>query len=141
VDGGEPFANLVMDDAGNLLGATWAGGTHGEGLLYKLAPRGKRWRYSILTTFDDNAGQLPDSVMLDPSGALFGTTLSDGIGFGGTVFKYDGVLQTLYRFCSERHCADGRGPNSVIQDSAGNLFGTTGERGHRDSGTLFELSP
>jgi hypothetical protein len=81
------------------------------------------------------------SVMLDATGALFGTTLSDSIGFGGTIFKYDGALQALYRFCAEKHCADGRGPNSLIQDSAGNLFGTTGSEGHRDSGTLFELSP
>jgi uncharacterized repeat protein (TIGR03803 family) len=140
-DGGDPFASLVMDGAGNLLGATWSGGEFGEGLLYKLTPRAKHWRYSILTTFDDYAGQLPSSVMLDATGALFGTTLSDSIGFGGTIFKYDGALQALYRFCAEKHCADGRGPNSLVQDSAGNLFGTTGSEGHRDSGTLFELSP
>jgi hypothetical protein len=82
--------------------------------------------------------------MLDASGALFGTTLTGNSGFGdygGTIFKYDGALQTLYDFCSERHCTDGRGPNSVIQDGAGNLFGATEEKGHRDSGTLFELSP
>lgn len=141
-DGGEPFSNLVMDASGNLLGSTWSGGMFGHGILYKLAPLGgMHWQYSVLTTFDNNPGQLPDSLLLDASGVLFGTTLDGGAGFAGTVFKYDGALTTLYSFCAEKRCTDGESPlGNLIEDSAGNLFGTTEYKGHRRSGTIFELS-
>jgi len=47
----------------------------------------------------------------------------------GTVFKItlDGVLTTLYNFCSLANCADGGAPvTGVIQATDGNFYGTTG---------------
>jgi uncharacterized repeat protein (TIGR03803 family) len=77
---------LVLDAAGNLWGATPAGGTHGQGTVFKLSPAG------LLTTlynFGDaaNDGKIPNGVIRDNSGNLFGTTYAGGANNLGTVFK------------------------------------------------------
>jgi len=47
---------------------------------------------------------------------------------------------TLYNFCSVSGCSDGGLPYAgVIQDSAGNLYGTTVAGGTLKAGTVFEL--
>jgi uncharacterized repeat protein (TIGR03803 family) len=35
-DGGQPFAGVIRDLAGNLYGTTYDGGTSGSGVVYKL---------------------------------------------------------------------------------------------------------
>jgi uncharacterized repeat protein (TIGR03803 family) len=142
-DGAEPFSNVVMDDAGNIFGTTTGGGFLGGGVIFKLAPpAGADWQYSVLAKFDHNTGERPVGLTLGPGGALFGATSSGGANFAGTVFKFDGTLAPIYTFCSEPRCTDGKSPlNGLIEDSAGNLFGTAEDRGHKHAGTLFELSP
>jgi uncharacterized repeat protein (TIGR03803 family) len=82
---GAPGA-LVLDAAGNLWGATPTGGSHGHGTVFKLSPAG------VLTTlynFGDlaNDGNIPNGVIQDNSGNLFGTTYAGGANNRGTVFK------------------------------------------------------
>ncbi len=82
---GAPGA-LVLDSAGNLWGATPTGGSHGQGTVFKLSPAG------VLTTlynFGDSAhdGDIPNGVIQDKSGNLFGTTYAGGANNLGTVFK------------------------------------------------------
>jgi uncharacterized repeat protein (TIGR03803 family) len=77
---------LVLDAAGDLWGATPAGGSHGQGTVFKLSPAG------VLTTlynFGDlaNDGNIPNGVIQDNSGNLFGTTYAGGANNRGTVFK------------------------------------------------------
>jgi uncharacterized repeat protein (TIGR03803 family) len=50
-------------------------------------------------------------------------------------------LVTLYSFCpQENGCADGQYPNAgLVEDSAGDLFGTTIDGGSTGQGTVFEL--
>jgi len=85
-------------------------------------------------------------VIRDPEGNLYGTTngsYSD-VGGGGTnnagvVFKVDtcGNETVLYSFTGG---ADGSSPNSVIRDSAGNLYGTTTNGGGTSgAGVVFEV--
>jgi hypothetical protein len=46
----------------------------------------------------------------------------------------------LYDFCSQSNCADGHDPVAgVIQDDAGNLFGTTKLGGENNQGVAFEI--
>src|SRR5271167_4434526 len=54
------------------------------------------------------------------------------------------TFSTLYNFGSVTNgtaILDGRGPNSLIAGSDGNLYGTTGGGGSNDVGTMFKLTP
>src|SRR6266851_2388500 len=55
--------------------------------------------------------------------------------------------QTLYSFCSQANCTDGRQPNGgLIMDAAGNLYGTSSGGGNTcssdagDCGVVFKLA-
>ncbi len=86
-------------------------------------------------------------VVRDIEGNLYGTTngaYSD-IGGGGThnagvVFKVDtsGNETVLYSFTGGN---DGSSPNAVIQDLAGNLYGTTNGGGTAGFGVVFKVDP
>jgi uncharacterized repeat protein (TIGR03803 family) len=85
-DGGAPFyAGVVRDSAGNLYGATYAGG-NGVGVVYKIDTNGIE---TVLHTFTHGAdGYRPYAgVALDAAGNLYGTTSSGGLYGNGTVYK------------------------------------------------------
>jgi uncharacterized repeat protein (TIGR03803 family) len=71
-----------------------------------------------------------------------------GANNGGTVFRMtlSGTLTTLYSFCSQPACADGQYPAAgLVQDTNGNLYGTTADGGANacsglTCGTVFSLS-
>jgi uncharacterized repeat protein (TIGR03803 family) len=160
VDGKEPFASLVFDQAGNLYGTTESGGAHGGGTVFKLAPNADgSWRESVLYSFCSRTncvdGEAPfASLIFDQTGNLYGTTKCGGAHVGGgsgggTVFKLapnaDGSWResVLYSFCSRTNCVDGEAPlASLIFDQTGNLYGTTQVGGaHGVGGTVFKLAP
>jgi uncharacterized repeat protein (TIGR03803 family) len=150
-DGEEPYGGVIMDGAGNLIGTASDGGSRGKGVIFELSPSGSQWQYSVLADFGGESGSFPESdLMLDANGNLFGTTFEGGINSkrgkqgrsGGTVFEFNGSLQALYSFCGQPGCMDGSNPFAgVIEDSAGNLYGTTGYGGKHQDGVVFELSP
>ena len=148
VNGGSPNA-VIVDAAGNLYG-TAGGGT--DGIVFKLTPNHE---FSVLYSFAGGTGDgcLPFSgLLLDAAGNLYGTTNHCGAFGYGTVFKLDaaGNETTLYSFTGG---ADGSFPYAgLVQDAAGNLYGTTGFGGDFDHdctlsgdtpgcGVVFELSP
>jgi uncharacterized repeat protein (TIGR03803 family) len=101
---------------------------------------------------DCDDGAFPQAgLVADPSGNLYGTTyfggLADcGTGHCGTVFELSPTgagkyaYARLYSFCSAAACADGVHPyDTVIVDTAGNLYGTASGGGKQGAGTIFEL--
>ena len=93
-----------------------------------------------LITFNGTNGTEPNyDLYIDASGNLFGTTMSGGANGKGTVFEVPAGtnnLVTLYSFSS----ATGIIPiGGVIEDSSGDLFGTTNRGGTNNDGTVFEL--
>ncbi|HSC18566.1 MAG TPA: choice-of-anchor tandem repeat GloVer-containing protein [Rhizomicrobium sp.] len=159
-DGYPPISGLVLDSAGNLFGTSQFGGTIAGcppfnswcGVVFKIAPDGT---FSDLHDFcSENScvdGAEPinqGGLILDGAGNLYGTTNMCGFtcvnGWGGTVFKLSGnTLETLYSFCQVGNCEDGSNPTAgLVQDAAGNLFGTTSGGGINGYyGTVFEISP
>ena len=152
-DGGGAFGSLVRDGAGNLYGATEDGGTvASNGVVFELSPpaAGKmKWNEMVIYRFKGNQdGASPIAgLVIDPTGALYGTTLLGG-GGAGTVFKLTPPAAgksawtetVLHRFSG----ADGTNPAAtLLLDPAGHLFGTTcGCYGSSQSqGTVFELAP
>jgi uncharacterized repeat protein (TIGR03803 family) len=145
-DGTNPVSGLVMDEKGNLYGTTPIGGVNKSGTVFRVDSDGHE---KVLYNFcsqggaDCTDGYEPDGLIRDTKGNLYGTTYGGGAYDGGAVFKLDkkGNETVLYSFCSEggSSCIDGNGPNGVIQDAAGNLYGTTSGGGANGGGTVFEL--
>jgi uncharacterized repeat protein (TIGR03803 family) len=149
-DGAQPSGGLIRDAAGNLYGTTNFGGTNGLGAVFKLDGTGHE---TVLYSFCPGGnpckdGSVPSAALIqDAAGNLYGTTEYGGTNGpdGGTVFKLDstGHETVLYSFCSEggSKCTDGEGPLAgLIQDAAGDLYGTTWEGGAKGDGTVFKLA-
>jgi uncharacterized repeat protein (TIGR03803 family) len=76
-------------------------------------------------------------------GNFYGTTYGGGAKNGGTTFKItpNGVLSTLYSFCSLANCADGTAPTAgLVQATDGNFYGTTYSGGQFADGTVFRIT-
>jgi uncharacterized repeat protein (TIGR03803 family) len=156
-DGGNPGGDaLVRDAAGNLYGTASGGGASNAcfggpcGVVFKLSPAGTE---TVLHTFTGGAdGGVPFAGLTrDAAGNLYGTTGHGGASGNGVVFElircdsapsgYD--FKVLYTFTGG---ADGGPfPSGLIQDTAGNLYGTTEEGGSRacspGCGTVFKVGP
>ncbi len=143
-DGSTPVAGLTIDSAGNLFGATMLGGTgpaqFGNGTAFELSGP-SHGTFTTLTSFNGSNGTGPQNTLtLDSSGDLFGTTSSGGAGGAGTVFELSGpnhnTLTTLVNF----NGPNGSAPYSGLTIVGDDLFGTTSAGGANGYGTVFELS-
>ena len=89
-----------------------------------------------------NDGSEPESGLIaDQSGNFYGTTFEGGASDEGTVFELapDGAETILHAFTGG---TDGGLPEAgLIEDAAGNLFGTTQFGGAYNRGVIFELTP
>jgi uncharacterized repeat protein (TIGR03803 family) len=142
-DGAVPFAGVIFDNAGNLYGTTFGGGT-GSGTVFRLTPPGNGWTEKILYNFQGNDGDFPYAgLIFDQSGNLYGATSDGGTGGGGTVFELSPsggswTLTVLYSFTGTQGC----GPfANLVMDAAGNLDGTTYCDGAYGFGSVFKLTP
>ncbi len=82
---------LVPDTNGNLYGAVNGGGTTRPGSIFELTPPATahgKWVETDLLSFTKANGYQPNApLIIDASGALYGTTIKGGPAKGGTVFK------------------------------------------------------
>jgi len=142
-DGQYPLAGMIFGQSGSLNGTTYYGGANSNGAVYQLTPSGSGWSESVLYSFQgSNDGANPAAgVISDSAGNLYGATTVGGSGGGGTVFELtpsngQWILSVLYSFTGSAGPA-----NSLVMDTAGNLYGTTVEDGTFGAGTVFELTP
>ncbi len=56
-NGQTPYGDLIIDSSGNLYGTTASGGQNGGGVVFKLAPSGGGFTYSVLYSFSSCAVQ------------------------------------------------------------------------------------
>ena len=139
--GGDPYASLARDAAGNLYSTVdYGGGTSYAGGVFKVAPDGTE---TMLYNFTGGAdGAYPfSSVVRDSKGNLYGTTSQGGSDNAGVVFKVDpsGTETVLHNFAGG---ADGVIPTGgLVRDKAGNLYGTTSQGGTSNDGIVFKISP
>jgi uncharacterized repeat protein (TIGR03803 family) len=118
---------LVSDQAGNLYGVSPSGGAQENGAVFELAPSSSRhWVETILYSFTGGSdGGGPTTLLFGNDGNLYGMAAGGGTNGGGVVFQLtpsaNGWTEAvLYDFPAEPY---GTNPHSLLQDSAGNLFG------------------
>ena len=133
-----PSSPLLLASDGNFYGVTSAGGTSGDGTLYRISPAGA---YTVLYSFpiyNGSALSIPEGPLIQASnGELVGTCYDGGTGGAGGVFTFDLKTDT------ETDLAMGVGTfsspqNGVVQASDGNFYGVTTYSG---SNVLFEVTP
>jgi uncharacterized repeat protein (TIGR03803 family) len=154
-DGVGPTGSLIIDNAGNLYGTTAAGGIYcpldyGCGTVFELtrspSAAGGGWKEKVLHSFGNGTdGSRPQAgLIFDAAGNLYGTT-----GGGGTYEVYGTVFEltpTAGGGWTEKVLHNFNGTDGahsyagLIQDAAGNLYGTTYDGGTYGFGTAFELT-
>jgi uncharacterized repeat protein (TIGR03803 family) len=141
-DGSNPNAGLVQDTSGHFYGTTQYGGRgdygRGNGTVFEVTASGQE---TLLYRFKGGLdGASPfGSVVVDPSGNVYGTTWVGGLYGYGTVFRVDrsGNEKVLHSFAAG---SDGANPlGGLALDAAGNLFGTTSAGGTHGFGTIFTV--
>ena len=159
-DGANPHAALVFAGSGVYYGTTYYGGTtnltnctSGCGTVYQLTYSSGTWSEKVLYSFSGGSdGANPHSALIiDSSGALYGTTVLGGANGKGTVYKLtpgsggSWSESVLYSFGASS--SDGSIPRAgvVFGSSQSVLYGaTTSGGGSRNCtggcGTVYKLS-
>ena len=151
LDGQNP-AGLLQAQDGNFYGITTSGGANGAyGTVFKRNARG------VLTTLHSFCsekkvvgsetecvdGHQPGTLVQGANGNLYGTTIYGGnyvscpyIGCG-TIFEITptGKFTIIHAF----NASDGEVPNSLLQATDGNFYGTAGLA--LGGGTIFKITP
>jgi uncharacterized repeat protein (TIGR03803 family) len=141
-DGASPFAGLVQGRDGSFYGTTELGGdltcmpANGCGTIFKITSSGS---LTTLHIFEQTDGNVPAIALVQGTdGHFYGATNYGGnpqcsYGGCGTLFRITsaGAFTTLYKFNGGQA---GSGPNSLIQASDENFYGTT------FNGDIFELT-
>jgi uncharacterized repeat protein (TIGR03803 family)/parallel beta-helix repeat protein len=149
-DGIDPDGGITFDTQGNLYGATYVGGAHDRGTVYKLAAHHNgAWSETVIHRFaNDKNGRGPlGGVVMDKVGNLFGTTWAAGFSGPGTVFELsptsgDWKFTLVHAFNGSRDVGDSRA--GLTLDSEGNLYGTEAGPGFNGAplvGGVFKLTP
>jgi uncharacterized repeat protein (TIGR03803 family) len=140
-DGCSAHGTPVMDKQGNIYGTASRCGSSSDGILWKVSAKHKETVLHNFTGTSDGANPIA-GVIRDTHGNLYGICDSGGADDDGTIYELNskGTLTLLHSFAGGP--TDGGTPwGGVIQDSKGNLYGTTLEGGSDREGTVWELTP
>jgi uncharacterized repeat protein (TIGR03803 family) len=150
-DGCLPYSGVVIDHAGNLYGTATQAGLPGFnwGTVYALSPSDAGWIETTLYQFQNQADGFGPygGLIFDTAGNLVGTTASGGSDlYGGTVFELTpGGANWNYNFAFNLPSlgiqGSGGPSDTLLQDAAGNLYGTTFSEGTHGYGSVFKLTP
>jgi len=145
-DGANPLAGLIQATNGDLYGTTSGGGADGYGTIFRITPSGKLttlYSFCSQSGCADGANPYYGALVQATNGNLYGTTYAGGTNRYGTIFEItpSGTLTTLYSFCQQSGCPDGKSPQAgLVQATDGNFYGTTYIGGAKDHGTIFKIT-
>lgn len=146
-DGAEPVFGLVLSGS-TLFGATSAGGSSSNGVVFKLNTDGTG--FTVLKTFSqtisgtNSDGAYPNGMILSGR-TLYGTTQQGGIAGKGVVFSMDTngtgftVLENFGQ-AGGSSPSDGANPTGSLLLIRSTLYGTTQGGGTNSQGVLFSLT-
>jgi len=134
---------VTPNKSGTLYGITYAGGNFscnitGCGTVFKIGPKGL---LTLLHAFGGADGDYPNAgLVLDAPGNVYGTTMYGGAYGHGAVFKVTSAGNETVEYSFDGG-ADGAYPNGgLVQDAAGNLYGTAYQGGADNDGTIFKIT-
>ncbi len=140
-DGQQPWAGVIVDQAGSLYGTTAQGGAYRYGTVYQLIPSGSGFAEHLLYSFHgtSDGGIMYGGLIFDPAANLFGATCCNASGGDLTVFELtrsqDWAFSALYN-----SSAWGSSGN-LVMGPAGDLYGTINEGGAYGFGGVYKLTP
>jgi uncharacterized repeat protein (TIGR03803 family) len=132
-----PNAGVTLGADGNFYGATFSGGTAGEGTIFKLTPAGKLTYLHNFNESVDNTGYPVWPLALGSDGNLYGTTQDCNAGgcSNESLFEittkgvYTDLFDWSYSGCSG-YTPDGCAPSSpLLQLPSGTFYGVTADGG------------
>lgn len=130
-DGGNPTVGLMLGFDRSLYGTT-----EGADTIFRITPT------EALTTLLQGIGGPRGQLVQISSGWLYGTTVFGG-GGAGSVYKVTprgGGFTTIYSFPADG--TQGMNPNNgLVQDAAGNFYGTTEYGAANNCGVIFKITP
>jgi hypothetical protein len=143
---------VAEDPDGNLFGVE----EDGYGRVFELSPNSGTWSLKVLYEFCQlhkcAAGYLPDNLLLDQDGNIFGSTLlggrnsecADGNGCG-TLFELSKAdnysYHLVHNFCSKPNCTDGANPSgSMAMDSTNTITGAAYSGYNQDAGVIYTFN-
>jgi uncharacterized repeat protein (TIGR03803 family) len=146
--GDNPTWNVTLDSAGNVYGTTNGAGSFVEanGTVFELTPSsGGTWTPKVLANFGASVGHPNGGVIFDGAGNLYGVTVGGGAYLGGVVYELSPqegggwTEKWLHQFGQGTDGSAAVG--NLAFDSAGNLYGVTGQGGTYGLGIVYELIP
>ena len=141
-DNGNFVQGDLVDSEGNLYGVTSLGGINDRGTVFEVMPGSQT--VTTLASFNTQYNPNP-GIVVDGQGDVFGTSQYGGQNNSGTLFEVAAGSRTVSPLVSFINYP---GPNAnggfpeggLIEDSNGNLYGTTSQGGPSFNGsTVFEL--
>ena len=139
-NGADPIGGLVEDSSGNLFGTTHDGGASGDGTVFEVAQGSGT--ITTLASFNGTNGANPvGGLVEDSSGNLFGTTYDGGaLPATARCSRWQHGSGTITTLASFNGTQRRRSRGGLVEDSSGNLFGTTVIGGADNDGTVFEVA-
>lgn len=140
--GSKPKGRLIEDADGYLYGTASAGGSTGNGTVFRMLKDGSG--YSVLKHFtaEITEGWQPNGRLTEgPDGLLYGGVASGGASNSGGIFRIgkDGSSYALFASFGQQP-GDGAVAAPGLAWSAGRMFGVTADGGASGIGTVFQAA-
>lgn len=152
-----PRTGVIRGPDGALYGTSFNGGgkefcSIGMGVycgfIFKLTKSGGTWQLAKYWAFGQSYsdGATPSGPPLLVDGVLYGVATSGGANGCGTAYKINTDLSTGYATLYNFSCTDPDPMGPLVQDSAGNFYGTLEGKapcssGSGNCGEVYELKP
>jgi uncharacterized repeat protein (TIGR03803 family) len=151
-DGCNPAVRPVVDSAGNVYGTAanqYTDNCIGGGTVFRLSPSAQGWKQAVLHEFKRRYdGDIPNGIVLDSKGNIYGTAVLGGSALDGVVYKLTPTATGPWTESIVLSLAPGSGGAlplaGVTFGIDGNLYGTTSAFGGpygRGSGVVFQTRP
>jgi len=145
-DGGVPYAGLVFYGGNTLFGAATDGGPGGGGggTIFELKQSAGVWKFELIYGLPGwgISGSFRN-VLVESASKIYATTHCDGVNDAGTVYELtksgsSWTYNSLYVFTGG---TDGLFSfSNLVNDKAGNLYGTTNRGGSDGAGVAFKIT-